>query len=232
MPEPMPESMPQSTPDGRGGASGPMPVERYAELAAEIDVTQDRDAVLGREGLSLEGWLGAQEHWLGRFGDEAAHRRFGLAQRYGQLYLTARVRLQKARDAGRRPGDRPIDVRAERIDLSQATSPAPVAVVETPLAAGLGSAQVAGVSTGPRLTLAQYAGLAAEIAVAPERQTEILGRYGFDEASFGREHQSWQVLFAGDQARFADYLAHFRHYRDWFLGGSVQAGGAGQGGAR
>lgn len=225
MPEPMPESL--------AGAAGPLPVERYAELAAEIDVTQDRAAVLEREGLSIEAWLSTQEHWLGRFGDEAAHRRFGLAQRYGQHYLTARVRVQKARDAGRRPGERPIDVHAERIDLSQATSPAPVAVVETPLAAGLGSAQVVGVSTGPRLTLAQYAGLAAEIAVAPERQSEILGRYGFDEASFGREHQSWQVLFAGDQARFADYLAHFRHYRDWFLGGSVQsAGPPGQGGAR
>lgn len=203
---------------------GPLPLERYAELSAEIDVTADREAVLAREGIALHAWLGTQEHWLGRFGDEAAHRRFGLAQRHGQLYLTARVRYQKARDAGRKVEERPIDVRADRIDLSQATAPAPVAVTETPLVAGLGAAQSFGVSTGPRLTLPQYAGLAAEIAVAPERQTEILARYGFDADSFGREHQSWQLVFASDQARFEDYLAHFRHYRDWFLGGSVQGG--------
>ncbi|MBL8721316.1 MAG: hypothetical protein JNL79_35345 [Myxococcales bacterium] len=193
-------------------------LERFAELSAEIDVSGDRSGTLARAGLTVSAWLAVQEHWLGRFGDEASHRRFGLAQRHGQLYLAARLRFQKARPAA---AERPIDVRAEHVSLDARAS-VPPRVVETPLAAGLGTG--ASATGGPRLALAQYAGLAAELAVAPDRQPEILARYGFDDDALGREHAAWQLVFAGEPPRFEEYLARFRHYRDWLLGAAAPAG--------
>jgi len=205
-------SHPQSPADPSGIA-----LERFAELCAEIDVTGDRSGTLGRAGLTVSSWLAVQEHWLGRFGDEASHRRFGLAQRHGQLYLAARARFQKARPAA---AERPIDVRAEHVSLDAPVSVAP-RVVETPLAAGLGTG--ASAQGGPRLALAQYAGLAAALAVAPDQQPAILARYGFDEDALGREHAAWQLVFAGEPPRFEEYLARFRHYRDWLLGAAADA---------
>jgi len=67
----------------------------------------------------------------------------------------------------------------------------------------------------PRLTIEQFASLAAEIAVSPGHAHEIRGRYGFDEAGHRREAEQWNRRFSADGALYQRYTGLFQTYRDW-----------------
>jgi hypothetical protein len=189
----------------------PLDLERFAQLSAEIDVGNRRDQVLAEAGVSLETWLAAQQWWLSRMGAEATRKRYDLTNRYQAAFLAYRkiafVRLSKRRHLGAAEVA-PPSRHAER--------PAQLKEVQAPLMGGYGAN--AAPAEGPRLTLSQYASLRAEMAVYPAHLDAIRGRYGFDEASYAREDGEWQWRFEADKALFAQYVALFRHYRDWLLG--------------
>ena len=67
----------------------------------------------------------------------------------------------------------------------------------------------------PRLTLEQYACMAAELAVAPANAAQVRLRYGLDDTSHLAEQGSWQRRFSQDSQLFASYSSLFQHYRDW-----------------
>jgi hypothetical protein len=67
----------------------------------------------------------------------------------------------------------------------------------------------------PRLTLEQYACMAAELAVAPGNAAQVRLRYGLDDTSHLAEQGSWQRRFSLDSQLFASYSSLFQHYRDW-----------------
>ncbi|MEZ4298854.1 MAG: hypothetical protein R3B70_28145 [Polyangiaceae bacterium] len=67
----------------------------------------------------------------------------------------------------------------------------------------------------PRLTLEQYACLAAELAVAPASAAQVRQRYGLDDTMHLAEQGAWQRRFALDAQLFASYSSLFQHYRDW-----------------
>ena len=60
--------------DAKTKRTEPLPLERYATLAAELDVTQELSPILEREKVEKELWLATQAHWLKRMADEA-HRK-------------------------------------------------------------------------------------------------------------------------------------------------------------
>jgi hypothetical protein len=66
-----------------------------------------------------------------------------------------------------------------------------------------------------RLTLEQFASLAAELAVWPAAVPQVRARYGLDEAALRGEQALWQQRFSNDRELFARYAALFQHYRDW-----------------
>jgi hypothetical protein len=45
-----------------------LPLDRYAEVQAELEAGQLRDEVLARAGLSAEEWTAAQRTWLDKMG--------------------------------------------------------------------------------------------------------------------------------------------------------------------
>ncbi len=192
----------------------PLDLERFAQLSAEIDVGNLREQVLAEGGVSLETWSQAQQWWLSRMAAEATRKRYDLTNRYNAAFLAyRRLALQrklKRRHLGEAPDSSPLSKqRMER--------PAPPKEIEAPLAAGSGQAANAP-EEGPRLTLAQYASLRAEMAVYPAHLDTIRQRYGFDERSYAREDGEWQWRFEADKDLFAQYVALFRRYRDWLLG--------------
>jgi hypothetical protein len=67
----------------------------------------------------------------------------------------------------------------------------------------------------PRLTLEQYACMAAELAVAPASAVQVRMRYGLDDSSHLAEQGAWQRRFSLDAQLFASYSSLFQHYRDW-----------------
>jgi hypothetical protein len=80
------------------------------------------------------------------------------------------------------------------------------------------AASSAPVGPGPRtrLSLEQFASLAAEIAVAPSRIAEVRARYGLDEASHRREVEAYNQLFSAHQDLYRRFGALFQSYREWF----------------
>ena len=196
----------------------PLDLERFAQLSAEIDVGNLRDQVLSEGGVSLETWSQAQQWWLSRMAAEATRKRFDLTNRYTAAFLAYR-RLALQRKLKRRHHGTAADVIpiAPIAPIAKhAERPAAPSEVQAPLMGGYG--QNAAPADGPRLTLAQYSSLRAEMAVYPAHLETIRARYGFDEASYGREDGEWQWRFEADKALFAQYVALFRHYRDWLLG--------------
>jgi hypothetical protein len=69
----------------------------------------------------------------------------------------------------------------------------------------------------PRLTLDQYACLAAELAVAPANAAQVRQRYGLDDNAHLAEQGAWQRRFSLDAQLFATYSSLFQHYRDWLI---------------
>lgn len=189
-------------------------LERYAELSAELDAGEPRDEMLARAGLSVDEWLAAQHHWLGSISAEATRNRYELAHRYSKLFIASR-KMAVARRAKKR------QVLPTGSSEPQVLSGREVPVqreVAAPLMQGLGVAA----KEGPRLNLAQWAALCAELAVFAVNADAIRERYGFDSATFAREQAQWENLFAADRGVFDEYLGRFRHYRDWFLGARAQ----------
>jgi hypothetical protein len=194
----------------------PLSLERFAEISAELDTGDPRDEVLARAGLTVPEWLNIQQYWLGNISAEATRLRYELFHRYSKLFIEAR-RAAVARKAKKRQVLAPTSSRSEQVLMGQAVPEQREAAA--PLQHGLG----AGSQSGPRLSLAQWAALCAEIAVFANNADAIRERYGFDEPTFDRERAQWENLFGADRGVFDEYLSRFRHYRDWFLG--AQAGG-------
>ncbi|MBK8258679.1 MAG: hypothetical protein IPK82_39220 [Polyangiaceae bacterium] len=67
----------------------------------------------------------------------------------------------------------------------------------------------------PRLTLEQYACLAAELAISPASAAQVRQRYGLDDSAHLAEQSTWQRRFSLDAQLFASYSSLFQHYRDW-----------------
>ena len=67
----------------------------------------------------------------------------------------------------------------------------------------------------PRLTLEQYACLAAELAVSPANAAQVRQRYGLDDTAHLAEQGLWQRRFSLDSQLFASYSSLFQQYRDW-----------------
>lgn len=238
-------------------------LERYAEVAAELDVGAPRDRVLAEANVSLQNWLSTQQYWLQRIGAEALRGRQELLSRYNERFGAAR-RAALARRLKKRDVYASEDVAASQRQPQPESIPLPPAVQAVPSAQQLAAAQhlaaaqqvaaqqgsmpmsvmgsmpmsVAvpppmpaaapassyGVQMGaaqPRLTLPQYASLCAEMAVRAGQEESVCARYGFDEPGYARERQSWEARFAEDRMLFQEYLARFRHYRDWMLGSAT-----------
>jgi len=191
----------------------PLDLERFAQLSADIDVGNVREQVLAEAGVSLETWLAAQQWWLSRMGAEATRKRYDLTNRYQAAFLAYRriafQRKLKRRHLGAAENAPPSSV-------SGAARPEAPREVQAPLMGGYGAN--AAPAEGPRLTLAQYASLRAEMAVYPAHLDTIRSRYGFDEGSYAREDGEWQWRFEADKELFGQYVALFRHYRDYLLG--------------
>ncbi|MGZ3419341.1 MAG: hypothetical protein ACXVEF_01035 [Polyangiales bacterium] len=198
-------------------------LEQYADIAAELDAGAPRDETLAAMNITLATYLEAQQHWLSRIAAEAHRGRSKTFDLYNARFLEKRREVRARLQASDRAAERAR--RASAIGLDQVVystrpsmpSQAPTEV-EAPLRHGLG---VAG--DGPRLTLSQYASLCAELAVQPDQDAAIRARYGFDTANLERERAGWEARFASTPTLFAEYLAYFRHYRDWLLGAQAKA---------
>lgn len=62
-------------------------LDRFAEIAAELESGRLVGEVLGRAGLSVEEWSEAQEVWLDAMGRELELGRFELSNRYSEVFL-------------------------------------------------------------------------------------------------------------------------------------------------
>ncbi len=80
-----------------------LPLERFAELSAELDAGVSREQVLAEAGLTPEVWAGTQEHWLGKIAAEATRKRFDLTTRYTKAFSARRRVLADAARAGAGP---------------------------------------------------------------------------------------------------------------------------------
>lgn len=76
--------------------SEPLPIERFADLSAEIEVTGDKEQVLSRETLAPETWERTKAHWLRVMADESERRRLKVSIRY-QNHFVAKRKLYEAR---------------------------------------------------------------------------------------------------------------------------------------
>src|SRR5262249_41936343 len=98
-PSPPPRRRPRPRPrrpPPRTGSSAPrtdalmataLPLDRYAEIRAEMGSGRRHDEVLARAGLSADEWIAAQREWLARMGDDIGRGRFELTNRYSQAFL-------------------------------------------------------------------------------------------------------------------------------------------------
>ncbi len=93
--------------DAKTKRTEPLPLERYATLAAELDVTQELSPILEREKVEKELWLATQAHWLKRMADEAHRKRFETTNRYQTLFNAKRksfdARAQREKKRRERP---------------------------------------------------------------------------------------------------------------------------------
>lgn len=210
----------------------PLPLERYAELSAEIDARKNRDQVLAAAGITVQAWLMVQEWWMGQMAREATARVFETSRRFQQTYVLARRKLAE-RGTGRVPTKAPAS-RPDSWDMAPPSSAGPMsqalpmsqsyAPASQVAPASIGYAGAGGIQpSGPRLTLPQYASMCVELAMYPTNHDQIRQRYGFDEAGHQRENSEWQWRFDQDKTLFERYLAMFRQYRDWIQGGAGSA---------
>jgi hypothetical protein len=185
--------------------SGPLNLDRFASIAAELAQSSSRDEVLAREGVSLEVWLETQELWMTRMASEARRGRYALSQRYGVLYAEHRTHMAEGRKAA-------------------ASSPvAPPRRYIAPQGAALAPIPLAAAPSGPyvtRLSVQQLAALRAELTVTPEKDhPQVRERFGLTEATWSLEETHWQKELK-DPAIFAKYLHVFKYYRGLLQPGS------------
>lgn len=90
----------------RPGAAAPLPLERYAELSAEIDAGVPEPEILEREKLTEATWVSAKAFWLKRMADEAVRKRFEVTTRYQAIFKAKRAvfeaKLRRERDRAAR----------------------------------------------------------------------------------------------------------------------------------
>ncbi len=91
---------------------GPVALERFAELRAEIDAGEPLDGVIDREAISPEKWAAAQAHWLKQMADEAEAKRFETTTRYQTLYRIKKKVLDAERARKKR-----LEARVEPVEL-------------------------------------------------------------------------------------------------------------------
>jgi hypothetical protein len=187
-------------------------LEEYADIAAELDAGAPREETLAAMNVPLATYLETQQHWLARMAIELQRGRSTTFDSYNARFLASRRAVAQRIQASDRAAMHARRVQALGSDL------AGLSMQELPQR----SAEVA--ADAARLTLTQYASLCAELAVQPEQDAAIRARYGFDTASFERERAQWDARFAGDRALFDQYLAYFRHYRDWLAASRAAAG--------
>lgn len=83
-------------------------VQRFVDLAtfagvnARLQKGVPRDAALRSAGIDPATWNASTAFWLGRMADEAAQQRFGLSQRYAELFNEALRATENAPSAGPR----------------------------------------------------------------------------------------------------------------------------------
>lgn len=61
----------------------------FARINARLQGGAPREATLAAAGIAPDTWRASLDFWLGRMADEATQQRFGLSQRYNQLYAEA-----------------------------------------------------------------------------------------------------------------------------------------------
>ncbi len=105
---------------------GPVALERFAELRAEIDAGEPLDGVIDREAISPEKWAAAQAHWLKQMADEAEAKRFETTTRYQTLYRIKKKLLDAERARKKR-----LEARVEPVELPMG----PLVAAENELAA-------------------------------------------------------------------------------------------------
>ena len=71
-----------------------LPLERFAALSAEIEAGAPPDAILDREGLSLEQWAAFEAMWRARIEEDIAQGSFDLTNRYNAAFVARRNALR------------------------------------------------------------------------------------------------------------------------------------------
>ena len=75
-----------------------------------------------------------------------------------------------------------------------------------------------GTADKPKLTLAQFASITAEIVVADGDLDAIYGRYGLDATSYAHEKALWSKAFEAEPSKNEEYIRLMREYRAWLRG--------------
>jgi hypothetical protein len=200
----------------------PLRLELFAELTSRMASGETRSAVLESAKIDESHWDLSQQFWLAKMADDAKSSRFGVAQKYADLYKAAQARLAKA--AALPPPPKPRELSKEivvhAIPLPPPSVPGPPSAPGSAPGSGPGSAPgSAPRSSGPisysaRLSLEQLAALRAEILVSPEAQhAAIKQRFGLDEATWALEEGHWQRRLAKDDDLYKRYLRQFQYCR-------------------
>src|SRR5277367_3089105 len=71
-----------------------LPLERCAQIRAEMDAGRQRDEVLARAGVSGDEWTVTQREWLDKMGAELKIGRFELTNRYTSAFLERQRELE------------------------------------------------------------------------------------------------------------------------------------------
>jgi hypothetical protein len=98
----------------------------FASINALIQGGMPRDAALAAAGVCTPTWDASLAFWLGRMADEATHQRFGLSQRYSQLYAEALKSPEALLGPPARPRNTTHDQAPASAPLTQAPASAPL----------------------------------------------------------------------------------------------------------
>jgi hypothetical protein len=205
-----------ATPFEKQGPFG-FTLERYAALAAELEIGGDVDAVLARHLLDREKKAKIDAHFQQRFAVEPV-----ASLTFMRVVAEEAARLKKARSSA--PPRRP----------SQPETPAVVAPKKAPFASTAylsGDAipkaalpfvakQGGGEARPPELTLQQYASLCAELAAAatPALSASILAKYRVaDPSARAALDAKWAAELAKAPASRAEFERLMAQYRAWLL---------------
>jgi len=223
----------------RGGIT----LSRCARITALLRCPpEDRWKVLAAEGIAATAWDSARSAWnraieeeIGRGGDDLLIG-FADAVQAARASNAAAPSQVPAAPPPCPPAATPLPPSASPPPLQISPSPwaarAPAALRATteldlrrmmsnimPFSPGAPAAPAARRprEEAPRLTLEQYASLAAEIGAFPERSDEIRARYRVqDEAAWKELHHVFHAMFTADPAVRTRWQALVAHYQGWF----------------